>query len=445
MFKIILEIEAKEHRDILALVTNIISLDLPYKYELENEIIDILKIVKLKEDDVNSLIIQEEEIKYQYELILLDALSIKGKKYLNLVLEYIKQTTNSYIYKDKVESLMTQLVYDCSIKENISSFVSYKIKKDDTLVNLKTVSSVEIKIKKEILSNSFKSVIIDKGIFDSISESLFETLAFSSSDGNYGIEYLSQGTNDNLHIFVNGLTNDSKDNSYKTWVEQSKGIIDDNDTLCGFNWPSGKEIISHFTELPDFTDMKKSVKLLTFARGLNIPFLVSSLGLQIISEWKQAKQNSEKFAKNLVKFIEEKIVENPKIKINLYGHSLGANLIVNTIEELIDKKTVIENVYLFGGASTIDEYSCLNLQKSVKNIYNFYSKNDMILEILYKMIEFKVPIGLIAINSKNIQNLSLGKVSNFDVSESINGHTDYIEKFNYLYKNISFYTMLDKR
>ena len=432
MFKIILEIEPKEHRDILAIVTNIISLDIMYKYELEKPIIEILELVQLREDDVNSLIIQEEKIKYQYELILLDALSIKGKKYLNLVLEYIKQTTNSAIYKNKVTYLITQLAYDSSIKESISSFISYKRKKDDTFLNSKMASSVEVNIKKEILSNSFKSVIIEKDIFTSISESIFKTLAFSSSDGVYGIEYLSKGKNDNLHIFINGLTNDTGTNSYKIWLEQSKGLIDDNDTLCGFNWPSGKEIISHFTELPDFTDMKKSVKLLTFARGLNIPFFISSLGFQIIAEWKQAKKNSEKFAKKLAIFIEERIAENPKIKINLYGHSLGANLTVNSIKEMIDKKIVIENIYLFGGASVVDEYSCLNLQKSVKNIYNFYSKNDMILEILYKIIEFKEPIGLIAIKSKNIQNVSLGKVYNFDVSENINGHTEYIEKLKHL-------------
>jgi len=428
MFKIILDIEIKEHKNIVAIIANILYLDSHSQYEFKGMFKDLLELIQLKENELTHFLFQEE--------ILLKDISIQGQKYLNLLLEYIRQTTKSDIYKDKVTDLIISLIYDYSVKKNISNFVAHKIKKDANLFSMNDSESLEIK--KELLSNSFKSIIEGKCLFDDVADLIFETFAFSSSDGDYGIQCLSKGVSDTIHIFVNGLTNDNK-NSYDKWKEQSKSIIKNNDTLYGFYWASGKDIISHITEFPNFTDIKKSVKLLTFVRGVNLPLLVGSLVVQILSEWKYAKKNSIKYSQNLADFIKKQINHNPKLKINLYGHSLGANLIKHSVESLVDTKITIENLFFFGGASIIDENSCSNLQQSAKNIYNFYSNNDMILEFLYKGIEYKEPIGLKKIQSKGKNSNSL---YNLNVTNKINGHTEYIENFNYLYNEANKYSQL---
>ena len=96
----------------------------------------------------------------------------------------------------------------------------------------------------------------------------------------------------------------------------------------------------------------------------------------------------------------------------------------------------IEEVFFFGGAVNIDDISATDLLRFTHNIYNFYSYNDDILNLMYKGAELsEEPIGLNYIKHKQIKT-KIGNLYNFNVSEFIAGHTKYISNFSTLYRRI---------
>jgi hypothetical protein len=124
-------------------------------------------------------------------------------------------------------------------------------------------------------------------------------------------------------------------------------------------------------------------------------------------------------------------MKNPKLKINLYGHSLGANLVNHTLQYLHKIELKVNDVYLFGGASELNKEVWTDILVTTNNIYNYYSDNDSILKWLYRSMEWSSPIGLnpILCNKKN----NIGNIYNYDVSEIIDGHTEYTSNFSELY------------
>jgi hypothetical protein len=112
------------------------------------------------------------------------------------------------------------------------------------------------------------------------------------------------------------------------------------------------------------------------------------------------------------------------------GNSLGARVVCYILNALSTKgKHYIKDVYLFGGAIGNAKENWKDAEKAVAGtIYNFYSKNDSILNYLYRPAQVmqenpftSSPIGL--------DELILGKMSqNFDVTKKINGHMEYKPK-----------------
>ncbi|WP_434259340.1 DUF726 domain-containing protein [Aliarcobacter cryaerophilus] len=114
----------------------------------------------------------------------------------------------------------------------------------------------------------------------------------------------------------------------------------------------------------------------------------------------------------------------------LIGHSLGARVIYSCLSSLKTKeKCFIKDVHLLGGA--VDK-NCKNEDNKVcwselhncvsGKIKNYFSKNDTILQTLYKVgegvkFEFGDPIGRHPIENQNIDNI--------DVTEYVGGHTEY--------------------
>ena len=124
---------------------------------------------------------------------------------------------------------------------------------------------------------------------------------------------------------------------------------------------------------------------------------------------------------------------NQDKKIYLYAHSLGTNLVKNSLLELANKNLSVEKVHLFGGAtsnSSIKEWK--NASEIVKfGIHNFYSQKDSVLKYLYKTFELgDNPIGLnpISSNSKNIKN--------YDVSDTVKGHFEYKKNLQTILKKL---------
>jgi len=110
---------------------------------------------------------------------------------------------------------------------------------------------------------------------------------------------------------------------------------------------------------------------------------------------------AKKNGKNLSKFITDVKSENPSIKIRLMGHSLGAQVILSTIQSLAKNsknKGIIESVHLFGASIPANSMKPLihgnEFQKIVnKKIINHYSPYDDVLKAAHDEKWVESPIG----------------------------------------------------
>ena len=110
---------------------------------------------------------------------------------------------------------------------------------------------------------------------------------------------------------------------------------------------------------------------------------------------------AKKNGKNLSKFITDVKSENPSIKIRLMGHSLGAQVILSTIQSLAKNsknKGIVESVHLFGASIPANSMKPLihgnEFQKIVnKKIVNYYSPYDDVLKAAHDEKWVESPIG----------------------------------------------------
>ena len=110
---------------------------------------------------------------------------------------------------------------------------------------------------------------------------------------------------------------------------------------------------------------------------------------------------AKKNGKNLSKFIKDLKSKNPSIKIRLMGHSLGAQVILSTIESLVknsENNGIIESVHLFGASIPANSLSPKihgnKFQKIVnKKIINHYSPYDDVLKAAHDEKWVDSPIG----------------------------------------------------
>ena len=110
---------------------------------------------------------------------------------------------------------------------------------------------------------------------------------------------------------------------------------------------------------------------------------------------------AKKNGKNLSKFIKDLKSKNPSIKIRLMGHSLGAQVILSTVESLAknsENNGIIESVHLFGASIPANSLSPKihgnKFQKIVnKKIMNYYSPYDDGLKAAHDEKWVDSPIG----------------------------------------------------
>ena len=110
---------------------------------------------------------------------------------------------------------------------------------------------------------------------------------------------------------------------------------------------------------------------------------------------------AKKNGKNLSKFIKDLKSKNPSIKIRLMGHSLGAQVILSTVESLAknsENNGIIESVHLFGASIPANSLSPKihgnKFQKIVnKKIINHYSPYDDVLKAAHDEKWVDSPIG----------------------------------------------------
>ena len=110
---------------------------------------------------------------------------------------------------------------------------------------------------------------------------------------------------------------------------------------------------------------------------------------------------AKKNGKNLSKFITDVKSENPSIKIRLMGHSLGAQVVLSTIQSLAKNsknKGIIESAHLFGASIPANSMKPLihgnEFQKIInKKIINYYSPYDDVLKAAHDEKWVESPIG----------------------------------------------------
>lgn len=147
----------------------------------------------------------------------------------------------------------------------------------------------------------------------------------------------------------------------------------------------------------------------------------------VLKVWSTATSNAEIAGKSLAG-----LLYNQEKDFILLGHSLGSRVISYCLENLNQThKCNIIDVFLLGGAVGNDYALWSNKNEIVSGcIYNFLSKKDRVLQILYKIgeaskLEFNSPVGRDPISIEFIENI--------DVSQQVNGHTVYHDKFCDLY------------
>jgi len=110
---------------------------------------------------------------------------------------------------------------------------------------------------------------------------------------------------------------------------------------------------------------------------------------------------AKKNGKNLSKFIKDLKSKNSSIKIRIMGHSLGAQVILSTVELLAknsENNGIIESVHLFGASIPANSLSPKihgnKFQKIVnKKIMNYYSPYDDVLKAAHDEKWVDSPIG----------------------------------------------------
>ena len=110
---------------------------------------------------------------------------------------------------------------------------------------------------------------------------------------------------------------------------------------------------------------------------------------------------AKKNGKNLSKFIKDLKSKNSSIKIRLMGHSLGAQVILSTVESLAknsENNGIIESVHLFGASIPANSLSPKihgnKFQKIVnKKIMNYYRPYDDVLKAAHDEKWVDSPIG----------------------------------------------------
>lgn len=130
------------------------------------------------------------------------------------------------------------------------------------------------------------------------------------------------------------------------------------------------------------------------------------------------KKIAQKNGRNLSKFILDFKNKNPKTKIRLIGHSLGSNLIYNTIQYLShdsSHKNIIESVHFFG-SSIPNNFLISNKNKKILQkiihykITNYYSPFDEVLKYANTTHQILNPIGLLGYSGKPFSKLHQKKV-----------------------------------
>lgn len=192
---------------------------------------------------------------------------------------------------------------------------------------------------------------------------------------------------------------------------------------------SEKELISNFTAHIGIRKLFTTIALPISLSAIPTGLATISIGAVIYpisffyNPWYKALRNSKLAGNDLADIL----IKNKDQKFILMGHSLGGNVIYNCLKTLSNKNlTIINEVHILGGAVSNSNENWSSVKKTVKhNIFNYFSKNDKILQFAYSIsTNDRFPVGRNKIDIKEVINL--------DVSNKVKGHMSFKKE----YKNL---------
>lgn len=236
-------------------------------------------------------------------------------------------------------------------------------------------------------------------------------------------ERCGNGQGDTLNIFIHGYSAASTESDRDKLKKHVAKINTSDSNILAF-WPSGS-IFKNFS----------STDLLGVALKPN-PFLfaVNAISSQI-GGFKAVEQRISdlkyKFYVLLVRFL--KINSRKYKEVNIYSHSLGARLIIESILAMSDefKSINIKNLILMAGARDLSNAECKKLLTVISgSIYNIHSDADLVLKI---KPDFEKCIGVhpIVIDDELKERVvnrpfhSLGHLDYWDNVHKIINHLDF--------------------
>ena len=176
-----------------------------------------------------------------------------------------------------------------------------------------------------------------------------------------------------------------------------------------------------------------SGNLLTLIQGI-LPrlFLVGPAGLSLLGVLLRLKIEAERVIKNAKSqsrgFASDVIDLSQYFpRMSVYSYSFGTRVYYYSCKYLPNE--IFENAVTLAGASETTWKFWGMVSKKAKKHVNIYSKNDMVLKMIYKMPALGVgrdPIGLKPIKK--------GNVSNKDLTKYISGHLFYLPNSKHWYK-----------
>ena len=119
--------------------------------------------------------------------------------------------------------------------------------------------------------------------------------------------------------------------------------------------------------------------------------------------------------------------------ISLIGFSLGTQVIMSCLQELVGKGGQVHDVVLLGGAAPANIQKWEVCKQAVTGrLVNAFSSRDKALSLLYRLATLKTAIGTSA--------LEVPGVENFDVTDIADGHLEYRKVLSRIFQKLEYNT-----
>lgn len=115
--------------------------------------------------------------------------------------------------------------------------------------------------------------------------------------------------------------------------------------------------------------------------------------------WLKSKKKATRVGSELA---EEINMIDSDVNVNLLAHSLGCNVVMESISECSSN---INNVFLMGGATKTSEIPSSEEVSNVANLYNIYDRTDELLSLCFAPVEVAIPIGMKPVKKSYVSNM----------------------------------------